>query len=216
VVRLALRSFPIKSDFYYEKFVILGGMKKRGPAPKFSDAHICVVMDFYRSYRRLGRKLLVKKLGVGEGSVRTILSQLKKRGLIKSSRGGHSLTEKGEKFLEELPKLTEIEAGDLTLGQHDVATVVRDASRFVGSGVELRDEAVKIGAVGATVLTFRRGTLQFPDGFEVKDKLAGFLTKTFGLRDGDVVIIGSGKDQISARLGAMAVAQRLLSLRPHE
>lgn len=116
--------------------------------------------------------------------------------------------------MKNLPPLVEVKAKDLTLGRCDVATVVRRAAGFVGSGVELRDEAIKSGATGATVLIFRRGELQFPDGFKVEREISEVLRDRLRLEDGDVVIIGTGADKLSAKLGAMAAAQRLGRLAP--
>ena len=105
--------------------------------------------------------------------MRTILNQLKKQSLITSSRGGHALTAKGRRALGKPLKFMQVDAGNLTVGEVDVATIVRGAAAKVKKGIEQRDEAIKAGADGATVLVFKAGKLQFPDGFTKVDEKVG-------------------------------------------
>lgn len=184
-----------------------------GPLPRFAEVHVRRALELIAEHKTIGRKQLAKKLGVGEGSMRTILNQLKKQSLITSSRGGHALTIKGRRALGKPLKFVQIDAGDLTVGEADVVTIVRGAAAKVKRGIEQRDEAIKAGADGATVLVFKAGKLQFPDGFARIDKKVGRLIETLGLRDGDVAIIGTGKDVTKAEAGARAAA-RTLTTRP--
>jgi len=167
-------------------------------------------LEFIAERKGIGRKQLAKELGVGEGSMRTILDRLKKEGFVRSSRGGHSITMKGKRELGKSLELVQIDAGDLTVGDVDVATIVRKAAVRVGRGIEQRDEAIKAGADGATVLIFKGGKLQFPDGFlEVRSEMNDELVRAFKPREGDVVIIGSARDALRAEAGAKAAARSL-------
>jgi DNA-binding PadR family transcriptional regulator len=184
---------------------------RAGPLPRFAEVHVRRALEVIAKHGRIGRKQLAVELGVGEGSVRTILNRLKKRGLITSSRGGHTLTAKGKSSLGKPLELVQISAGGLTVGKVDIATIVRGAATKVKRGIEQRDEAIKAGAVGATVLIFRGGELQFPDGFlGVKKELAGALAKIFKPREGDVIIIGTAETLVKAEAGARAAARSLL------
>jgi DNA-binding PadR family transcriptional regulator len=185
-----------------------------GPLPRFAEVHIRETLDLIEKYGRVGRKQLAEKLGVGEGSMRTILNTLKKQSLITSSRGGHALTAKGKNFLGKPLEFVRVDASDLTVGEVDVATIVRGAAAKVKKGIEQRDEAIKAGADGATVLVFKAGKLQFPDGFtEVNLKLEK-LIETLRPREGDVVIIGTGRDAAKAEAGARAAARTLTTKVP--
>ncbi len=182
-----------------------------GPLPRFAEVHVQRALELIARHRRIGRKQLAGELGVGEGSVRTILNQLKKRKLITSSRGGHALTAKGKRSLGKPFEFIQVDIGGLTVGGVDVATAVRGAAARVKRGIEQRDEAIKAGAAGATVLIFRGGKLQFPDGFlKVGKKPAEALVKSFNPREGDVIIIGSARDAVKAEEGAKAAARTLL------
>jgi Mn-dependent DtxR family transcriptional regulator len=169
--------------------------------------------------RRTGRKKLVKELGVGEGSVRTILKKLKREGLISSVKQGHALTEKGRGFVERLllkftrPQL--FESYDLACGSAKSVAVVHDASAKIKRGIDERDTAVKAGADGAVILVCKEGKIGFPAedaGLDELPETRGKVEK-LRLRDGDVVVIAFGKDAISAEDGVLAVVTELLGLK---
>jgi len=181
-----------------------------GPLPRFADVHVKMALELIGKHKRIGRKQLAEELDVGEGSMRTILDQLKNRGLITSSRGGHSLMAKGERALSKPFEFVHVNVGNLTMGKVNVATVVRGAAAKVMRGIEQRDEAIKAGADGATVLIFKRGRLRFPDGFfEVKKEASDALLSVLRPREGDTVIIGSADDVAKAEAGTKAAAHSL-------
>lgn len=181
-----------------------------GPLPRFAEVHVRRALELIAKHKRIGRKQLAGELGVGEGSMRTILNQLKKQGLITSSRGGHALTAKGKRSLGKPLEFVQVDTGDLTLGKVDVATIVRGAAKKIKRGIEQRDEAIKVGAQGATVLVFKGGKLQFPDGFiKVGKRDSEIIIKTFKPREGDVIIIGTANDIVPAETGARAASRTL-------
>ncbi|MEA1904443.1 MAG: DUF4443 domain-containing protein [Candidatus Hadarchaeota archaeon] len=182
-----------------------------GPLPRFAEAQVERALELIAERESMGRKRLAEELGVGEGSVRTILNRLKREGLITSSRTGHALTPKGHRKLRmKIEKFVQIDAGDLTVGEVDISTIVRGAASRVKRGIEQRDEAIKAGADGVTVFVFRRGKLQFPDGFmDVEKGLAKVLIETFSPCEGDVIIIGTAQDPAKAEEGTRAAARSL-------
>ncbi|MEW6592088.1 MAG: DUF4443 domain-containing protein [Candidatus Hadarchaeota archaeon] len=185
-------------------------MRGKGPMPRFMEIHIWKALELIGKHNRVGRKRLVEKLGVGEGSTRTILNKLKAKRLVTSSKGGHSITEKGRKLLKTAPHFLRVDAGDLTVGKFDVATTIKGAAKRVKLGLEQRDEAIKAGADGATVLVFSGGKLRFPDSStEVKGQVAAGLVNTLRPKDGDAVVIGSGGTAGLAEDGARAAAASL-------
>lgn len=148
-------------------------------------------------------------MDIGEGSTRTILNQLKDRGLVEPSPAGHSLTKAGRsKLREKTKRLVSIDAGDLTVGKKDVAVLVLGAGSEVRLGIKERDEAIKAGAKGATVLIFRDGRLQLPGvSKEIDEKVASEIKSELDPSEGDVIIIGSGETEKEAERGALAGAR---------
>jgi len=142
-----------------------------GPKPLFDEVQVRRALELIDEKGPIGRKRLVDFLEVGEGSVRTILDRLKDKGFISSSSRGHEITEDGRKRLDEGLEFLQMDAGDLTVGYVDVATVVEGVSNLVDKGIEQRDEAIKVGAEGATVLVYENGDLVLPHGLDcVEDR----------------------------------------------
>lgn len=187
---------------------------KKGPLPRFAEVHVREALELIAKHGRIGRKDLANELRIGEGSMRTVLNQLKKRDLITSSRGGHALTTNGKRALGKPLELVKVDAGDLTVGEVDVATVVREAAAKVKKGIEQRDEAIKAGSAGATVLIFKNGKLQFPDRFiELEKKVSELIIKTLKPQEGDAIVIGTADDVVRAEAGARAAARTLTTTR---
>lgn len=180
-----------------------------GADPSFSDVHLLrAIIAIGR--KPVGRKKLVRILGVGEGSVRTILKKLGEEELIVSSKQGHRLSPKGEGFLKKrlskftVPKETEIE----WLNGFKSFIVVHGASGKIGTGMVERDTALIAGADGAVILTYGKGKLSFPADISIRD-YKDVSSTIDNLKEKDVVVISFGKTQIMAENGALAVALEL-------
>jgi len=182
-----------------------------GPRPLFDEVQVRRALKLIDEKGPIGRKRLVDFLGIGEGSVRTILDRLKDKGFISSSSRGHEITEEGRECLDEGLEFLRVDVGDLTVGDVDVATVVKGVSDLVDKGIEQRDEAIKVGTDGATVLVFEDGELVLPEDLGgVEEEVGSELLDNFELSDGDVVIIGTGNSVLDAERGAWAAADSLM------
>jgi len=184
-----------------------------GADPSFSETHLLRAL-FIIACGPVGRKNLVKMLGIGEGSVRTIIKRLTAEKLIESSKQGHTLTSKGRKAVNEklqlMTKPIGFEASGLVEGRQSLI-IVRNALDRVKDGVALRDIALKSGADGAVLLVYD-GALKFPTGGldlsdypEAKRRLDGLE-----LVPGDAIVIGFAQTQAKAEDGAVSVAEKLL------
>ena len=71
-----------------------------GNIPNFNDVDI--LRCFLKIDKDISRIDLVKKLQLGEGTIRTILNILKNNNLITSTQKGHSFNEKGVKILNNI------------------------------------------------------------------------------------------------------------------
>jgi DNA-binding MarR family transcriptional regulator len=185
-----------------------------GADPSFTKTHLVRTLFILHS-GTVGRKRLVGLLGVGEGSVRTIIKRLSSEGLIESSKLGHSLTEKGREVVEDKLKLmakpVDFECADIVTEGLCSLVIVKGASKRVSGAVGLRDTALRAGADGAVILVYNQG-LVFPGSVmelrnypKAEEKLG-----ELALDDGDVVVIGFGGTQVKAEDGAVAVALQLL------
>ena len=185
-------------------------MTKRGAPPAFETHHVLAALYAVRDEGRIGRKELARRLLIGEGTCRGIVEVLRARKLISVSKGGIKLSRRGIYFIDSLPfAQAQVELITLGLSDYAYAIAMRDHARFVRTGIEQRDDAVKAGAVGATSLVCENGRLRFPDHTPLAQQFEedeALLIVGFKPIEGDLIIIGYGRSEESARLGAFAAA----------
>ncbi len=185
------------------------GKTAPGRAPDYTAAHLLYALSLLGE-RRIGRKQLSEDLRVGEGTVRTIISRLTDEGLIKVSRPGISLSQEGDNFLKRVRSRLNwsvYPSTDLTVAENNCIVLISGASERIRYGVEQRDQALIHGAVGATTLVMVEEAWFMPGTNEtVELKLPEAMVPV----EGDVVIIGSGDDEFTARLGALSAALQVL------
>ena len=187
---------------------------KYGPLFRFSDYHVYKTLSLLSDGRRKGRKQLADRIGVGEGSMRTIVDYLRDENLIDVKQTGVKITKKGLEYIVRLPlQVYTLDVPDISLGQQSVAVLVKGASSKIGSGMEQRDNAIKAGADGATTIIVQGDRLTVPVDYDLdKDRpeIAAAIRRLFDLSDGDVVIIGSSSDVQRAEEGALAAAFEII------
>lgn len=189
-----------------------------GRIPSFVEAHVIKALEIISAVEVIGRGRLSEILGLGGGTTRTLVRHLGREELIKISRSGMILSNFGEKVFSELrsriSKEIEIPKSPLTVGSFNIAILVRNVASLVKYGVEQRDAAMKVGALGATTLVFSGNKLTMPgigeNVFKNIQPLQGMLISEFKPRENDVIIIGSARDRRSAEFGAKAAAFELL------
>jgi predicted transcriptional regulator len=191
-----------------------------GKAPYFIEAHIVKVLMIVNR-KPVGRVSLAKALGLGEGSIRTLVKHLEKAGLIGTSREGIVLTRSGQELVSNMKsrvsETIEVPKSVLTVGAFNVAVLVRGVAESVKAGLEQRDAAIKVGAHGATTLIFNNGRLSMPltneDVFRGLPKVRDMIISRLTPKENDIVVIGSAGDKLTAELGAIAAALETLKTR---
>jgi predicted transcriptional regulator len=190
--------------------------KAPGPAVAFSVSHLLLALELI-ALKPLGRNRLAEELGVGEGTVRTLIGRLRDAGLISISKSGCVLTEKGTKLWKEYTsnlKKTTVEKNELAFAEFNVAVLIRKKADGVSSGMEQRDAAVMAGAKGATTVLFKKNRLVFPssetDVTESSPKASSQIMKLLKPEENDAIIIVSSGDRKKATQGALAAAWTLL------
>lgn len=183
-----------------------------GPVPKFNDYHIWKALESLDEGIPVGRKRLSQLLGIGEGSTRTILSQLQEQGMITIGKSGILLTDRGVEFkLTYHMDVADVTISDLTIGDKDCAVRVPKRAKDVKFGCEERDAAIKSGATGATTLVCVDGKLVFPGSdYPVEDAISEKVRSLFTLRNDDVVIIGTGPTNEIAEIGAVTAGLTIM------
>lgn len=192
----------------------LVNLPKYGPLHRFADYHVYRVLRILSDRKRRGRKQLAVLVGVGEGSMRTILDWMREKGLVSVKQTGARITNTGLEFLSRLPvQVSDMRSSGISLGICNVAVLVRGRTEMVGSGIEQRDAAIKAGAEGATTIVVSGGRLVVPTNYDLDKEdpdLASSIRDIFDLREGDVIVVGSAASRDTAEEGALAAALDLL------
>jgi len=193
-------------------------MSTPGAPPKFKEAHINWVFWNIANNQPMGRKMLVEKTNLGEGSLRTILQRLEEYGLVRSARPGRTLSEDGNKVFQKMRQLMHIEKAaymDMTGKPSNCVVLVKGCGEKVHSGMEQRDAAIQIGRNGATTIVVKKGKFIMP-GFEKGvdiDKQypqdASKIRRLLDPEEGDALIIGSEETPQAAEEAAWVAASTL-------
>lgn len=175
-----------------------------------------VKTDILRAFllvkENISRNELVSKLGLGEGTVRTILDILKYKNLIYSTKKGHSLTEKGNLFLKKTEGIMSVKSANLDNfypGLKKTLILLKKPDKTAKISFQERDIAVKQGADGAVILRFDKG-LYIPDAdinFKENYKKAyDKILKCFDFKSGNILILCFADSSRNAENGALEIA----------
>ncbi|MBW2984737.1 hypothetical protein KY361_06475 [Candidatus Woesearchaeota archaeon] len=163
-----------------------------------------VLRTFLAIEDNISRTSLVKKLGLGEGTVRTVLDILKKKKLISSTQLGHSYSSKGKVIIDKINKtiqLKNLKSKNIYKEYKKTALLLRN-KQGIDINYRLRDIAVKNGAEGALIFIYK-GKLILPglEDFKFKE-----LDKLFKYDNNDLLIITFSLSHRWSENAALAVA----------
>ena len=181
------------------------------------DLRTLLLLLLLRKERMIGRYRLKEMLDMQrhEGVVRRMLEDLIERRWVRPTRSGCVLTERGEEMVTKLLQ----EGGVVHVGQIDLreanigpesAVIQLRNRRIAGSILTLRDTAVKVGARGAVILTYKNGELGDPLTYRNLStrhpEITGTLERSLKLLENDIVMVGFADTYPRALEGVLAVA----------
>ena len=195
----------------------LASPKGPGPSTTFSMFHVVSALELMAE-KPIGRNKLAKKLYVGDGAVRTIISRLQDSGLIVTSKEGCLLTNKGlsvwKNFEAVFPRREEFGKTALTTSAYSYAFLVKNKGDRVESGIDQRDAAIMGGARRALVIVFKDSRLMIESISSSLEKdfpaAADIILKDLKPEDNDVIIIAGADSPLKAKRGAFAASWVLL------
>ena len=187
----------------------------------FDIAHVFKTLQLMSKYGKISRVLLIQELNLGEGAIKTLVKHLKMHSLVETSNSGMWMSDKGfrlyGKLEDAIPKEMEIPQCSIALGKYNHAVLVKGLESEIGSGLEQRDAAIKMGAIGATTLLFQEGKFFMPgknqDSLRSDSDVRNKMLKTLHPEDSDVIIIVSADKKRIAELSAKNTA--LLTVSSH-
>src|ERR687887_2935751 len=135
----------------------------------FELVHIFKVFQLLDKNEHISRIFLCQELTLGEGSVRTLVKHLKMQNLVKSTNGGTRLTEKGKALSSEVLQSISSEGSmpkcSIALGKFNYVVLLKNYGFAIKSGIEQRDAAIKMGALGATTLLYKDRKFVMPGAY---------------------------------------------------
>jgi hypothetical protein len=185
----------------------------------FDLAHVFKALQLMHQNGRISRSLLIDELDLGEGSIKTLVKHLKMHDIVETSKAGMKLTNKGNTLFSKLqsaiPSEMEIKKCSIGIGKYNHAVLVKNLGDNIGTGIEQRDAAIKIGALGATTLIFKDGKFLMPDRNQYflrnEPKLRTEMLEKLKPEDNDIIIIGSSENRKNAELAAKSAALQTIA-----
>ncbi len=179
-----------------------------GPKPSFAECDFARFLWLLREGKRASREKIAASLQIGEGSVRTIIRELKLTGLIEVRRRGCALTRKGRGALRELEVRDArfVPATELSYNKKAFA-IVFSSCESAANGFAWRDEAVKAGANGATMLSLKQGKFILPiKEYRVRHEDEKKILSALKTEDGDAVVLAYAESRLASERGAWTAA----------
>lgn len=188
----------------------------------FDLVHVFKTMQMMSDSKKISRSTMMQELGLGEGSIKTLVKHLKMYGLVDNSNAGMWLTSKGETLYAKLhvsiPREMDIAKCSVALGKFNHAVLLKNMAYTIKSGIEQRDAAIKAGAVGATTLLCKNERLVLPgtgeDLMRNDQKIHSLIMEKLSPEQNDVIIIGSSQSKKIAEMAAKSAA--LYTIEDHE
>ncbi len=188
----------------------------------FDLVHVFKTMQMMADKNKISRSVMMQELGLGEGSIKTLVKHLKMHGLVENSNAGMWLTNKGDSLYTKLhviiPRETDITKCSVALGKFNHAVLLKNMAYNIKSGIEQRDAAIKAGAVGATTLICKNERLVLPgtgeDLMRNDQKIHSLIMEKLSPEQNDVIIIGSSQNKKIAEMAAKSAA--LYTIEDHE
>ena len=190
----------------------------------FNMVHVFKTLQLIKSRGHISRDILSKELGLGDGSIRTLMRHLQMNNMIKATNAGTRMTNRGEALLSELllsiPAEMSLPRCSIALGKFNYVVLLKRHSHAIKSGIEQRDAAIKIGAKGATTLLFKQNKFMMPsntnyDTLQKEPQISKLLIRMLNPDEGDAIIIGSD-DMHKKRSELAAKNAALLTMMNHK
>lgn len=187
---------------------------QRGPACRFSDAHVYFVLHTLEKNGRMGRRNLADAVGIGEGSLRTLIANMKGWDLLDIKQTGVALSDVGRQFISNISmELVDVPCSRYVLGQCQCGILIHGVADSITDGMTQRDIAIVSGADGASVFLMKGGALMMPPFWNMDDRdpeFASELRSSVRIGEDDVLVISGAKDPYAAAVSAIAVGLEML------
>ncbi|HYA22184.1 MAG TPA: DUF4443 domain-containing protein [Thermoproteota archaeon] len=203
-----------------EALRVLDGVVEQDPErPRsFHRGHVLLSVITLEPEVGLSRSDLQIILGLGGGSIRSLISRLTMNHLTVASPSGMRLKGLGTKVKEAVVGTvrgpTEVGLDYLRMDASSVAYLVKNLHVSEGESVRLRDAVVRYGGTGATTCSVNGADISVPgvtENLEDTSRVDALALKKLKPSDGDAIFISSAPSKaVAASAGAAALFEFLL------
>lgn len=185
-----------------------------GPMGRFSDSDVFFLLDRLRDGEHIGRIRIAEYIGIGEGSIRSLLALLDEKRMISITKAGVRITDTGKELLDGLGiRSVDIFIPGYVLGAFQQGVIVKGAANKVFNGIEQRNCGIRAGGDGCTTWAMEGDVLNMLPDWNVdmeNPELAKTIREKTDMKDGDVLIIGGGQSRHLAMMAAGAASLELV------
>jgi predicted transcriptional regulator len=207
---------PILPESKLTRIVFESGL---GPSPLFDLAHVIAALLAIGDAGTMGRARMGREVGLGQGSVRTLIGRLAAEGLVKTTQSGCALTDSGMELYNQLragvSAIQPLECQGLRIGDLCLGALIKGGYENLGSVTEIRDLALRHGAHGAVIFAYSNNELFLPSMPEMKEPEIRHIMKRlvdiFHPHEGDIILVCGARKSQSAKNALLAVAYSILT-----
>ncbi len=194
--------------------VLLLDIDRSGPPYRFTDADAFLFLEIVSKTGGISRKDLSEYLGLGEGSVRTLIEKLKEFKLICIKQTGITINPRGSEILKALGiRTVGISVGAYVMGEHQFGVIISNSSEKVFNGIDQRNIVIKTGGEGCTTWVEKNEKLIMLPDWDVDENdsvLSETIHKKAKMKEGDVLIVAGGNTKRTAMISAVTAALDLI------
>ncbi len=194
--------------------VLLLDVDRSGTPHRFTDADAFLLLEILSKNHGMSRKELSRYLGLGEGSVRTLIEKLKEFDLICVKQTGITIRPQGSEILRSLGiRSTDLSVGEYVMGEHQFGAVISDSSEKVFNGIDQRNIVIRTGGEGCTTWANREGRIVMLPDWDVdthEPSLSRTIREHAKMGEGDVLIVAGGDTERIAMISAITAALDLI------
>ncbi|AWR99981.1 DUF4443 domain-containing protein [Metallosphaera hakonensis] len=168
---------------------------RQGNRPSYDEAYVIWALNVIHDEAPVGRLTLMRRLGLGEASIKTMLRRLREMGLITVDKvGGADVTEKGKQLVDMWKSNVNISQVRLaSLNWDALQIVLRNGSSLVEKMgvIRMRDLIIKDGAEAALITVKSNAGIEIPprtEEFSIKSLLEEVTNLSLNFPSGSLII----------------------------
>lgn len=180
---------------------------------RYSDALLYCFLWILERQGPTGWDEMSEYLSINASEMDQLVSSLRTWGAIIFRKTRFCLSDYGKALVDSIPiEPVEIHSGKFVKGSIQYGVLVRGKAGAITNGVDQRNHAVSMGAVGASLFSMSGGSVMMPPLWNLDEMDPAFASdlRRAGLSEGDVLIIAGAEKESVAMVAAVSTALSLV------